>query len=151
VAQAKNAMGRAVAEILDPSPKSVAELWNHFESRCAYCGRELSQAARTGHVDHAEPGGGNQLGNLLLACGPCNGDEKREQSWQEFLRTKATGAAHAEREARIVAWFQLHPRSPAADSDEIEHLRNQLASSIDRFGTLCAELKQLVDDRGPKD
>jgi 5-methylcytosine-specific restriction endonuclease McrA len=144
VAQAKNMMRRAVAEILDPSPSTVEGLWEHFESQCAYCGRQLRRTARDGHVDHAEPGGGNQLGNLLLACRPCNGDEKREQAWREFLRTKATGATFAEREARIRAWFRLHPRVPVADSAEIARVRAELDGLIDQFGGKCAQLKQLV-------
>jgi hypothetical protein len=49
----------------------------------------LSQ--RRGHVDHATIGGGNQLGNLILACSRCNGGEKRDQDWQAFLFLKTSG------------------------------------------------------------
>ncbi|MGO9763164.1 MAG: HNH endonuclease [Solirubrobacteraceae bacterium] len=86
-------MRRAVAEILDPSPRNVDALWAHFESSCAYCGKPLSREKREGHRDHAAPGGGNGLGNLVLACGSCNGDEKREASWHEFLKQKTTDLA----------------------------------------------------------
>src|SRR4051794_37835293 len=98
-------MRRAANEIVDPSPRSVDAVWDHFESRCAYCGVELDRASRMGHVDHAEAGGGNHLGNLVLACGTCNGDAKREQSWLEYLRTRAHGVELEEREARIRLWF----------------------------------------------
>lgn len=41
VAQARNAMRRAVEQIVDPGPADVTALWAHFESRCAYCGVDL--------------------------------------------------------------------------------------------------------------
>jgi hypothetical protein len=85
IPQAKNRMRRTVAEIVDPGPTNIDPLWEHFEARCAYCGRDLSRSGREGHRDHALPSGGNHLGNLILACGRCNGDEKREQGWREFL------------------------------------------------------------------
>ena len=50
-----------------------------FESACAYCRKALDRSQRLGHIDHATTGGGNQLGNLILACSRCNGDEKLDQ------------------------------------------------------------------------
>jgi hypothetical protein len=43
------------------------------EGCCAYCGADVSSAGFV--VDHVYPralGGGNDLGNLLPACSPCN-------------------------------------------------------------------------------
>ncbi len=88
VSQAKNRMRRTVEEIVDPGPRDIDLLWEHFEAQCAYCGKHLSRIDREGHVDHAVAGGGNHLGNLVLACGGCNDDEKRDVSWREFLQYK---------------------------------------------------------------
>ena len=50
-------------------PIDVGPVWDHFESRCAYCDVALDIAGRSAHIDHAEAAGGNHLGNLVLACG----------------------------------------------------------------------------------
>lgn len=148
VPQAKNRMRRTVQEILDPEPRNVDPLWEHFDAQCAYCGKELNRDRREGHVDHADPDGGNDLGNLVLACGNCNGDEKREESWHGFLRRKTPDdALFAEREGRIRAWHDQHPRKSAEDSLEIVHAHEELEGLIEQFAVKCAELKRLVSRR----
>lgn len=138
-------MRRAVEEIVDPGPRRVDDLWTHFGALCAYCGRELDRSRREGHVDHADARGGNQLGNLVLACGSCNGDEKRDEPWREFLRRKTSDDGEfADREARILAWFELHPRLPASASLEVARLRGEIEGLIDQFGAKCGELKSVV-------
>jgi 5-methylcytosine-specific restriction endonuclease McrA len=148
VPQAKNRMRRTVEEILDPGPRNVDAVWGHFGARCAYCGQGLSRDRREGHVDHADPYGGNDLGNLVLACASCNGDEKREESWHGFLRRKTPDdALFAEREGRIRAWLDQHPRKSAEDSREIADVREELEGLIEQFARKCAELKALVKQR----
>jgi 5-methylcytosine-specific restriction endonuclease McrA len=148
VSQAKNRMRRTVEEILDPGPRNVDALWEHFDAQCAYCGTGLSRDRREGHIDHADPDGGNDLGNLVLACASCNGDEKREESWHEFLRRKTPDdALFAKREGRIRAWLDQHPRKSAEDSPEIAHVREELEGLIEQFAVKCAELKRLVSQR----
>ena len=96
-ALAKNTIRRALRAVIDaePSRAAIAELWKHFESRCAYCGRVLDKPLREGHIDHLAPttrGGTNHLSNRVLSCSSCNGDEKRERDWREFLREKNSDA-----------------------------------------------------------
>lgn len=91
---AKNHMRRTLAALLDPQPKApdIASLWEHFESSCAYCGRNLDRSRREGHRDHLvshADGGGNSIYNSVLACAQCNGNEKRESDWKVFLLAKA--------------------------------------------------------------
>ena len=99
VAQARNLMRRSILEIVDPGPASIDTLWDFFESRCAYCDIQLVRGERDAHTDHAERNRGNHLGNLVLACGKCNGDEKRDEHWQPFLRRKAPDALTLQRRA----------------------------------------------------
>jgi 5-methylcytosine-specific restriction endonuclease McrA len=143
VSQAKNLMRRSRDEILDPGPQSVDDLWSHFESACAYCGMPLNRAQRQGHVDHATTGGGNQLGNLILACARCNGDEKLDQSWQAFLLLKTSGDRNvlAERTERIESWFANHPIRTITPSSEALHLRDEIEALIEQFHSKCNELK----------
>ena len=145
VPQAKNVMRRAIAEILDPSPTDVSEIWDHFQSECAYYGCRLDRLNRGAHIDHAETDGGNQLGNLVLACGACNGDEKREEGWREFTsRRTADPALRALREARILEWRETHPRHPRPTGGAIDGLVSELSELVDAFGTTCAELRVAV-------
>lgn len=149
VSQAKNRMRRTIAEILDPSPFDLAPLWAHFESSCAYCGRGLDRSRREGHMDHAEPRGGNHLGNLVLACGACNGDEKREEPWDVFLDRKATNpVVRAARSARIRAWIVAHPAATLEESAAVAAKRAELEQLIDDFAQRCNELKALVHSSG---
>jgi hypothetical protein len=146
VSQAKNLMRRSLNEILDPGPSSVEELWLHFESACAYCRMPLSREQRQGHVDHATTGGGNQLGNLILACGRCNGDEKLDQAWQAFLllKTGGDGTALAQRTERIESWFSKHPIRTVTLSSDALQLRDEIEALIEQFHKKCSELKAAV-------
>jgi HNH endonuclease len=141
-------MRRTVEDILDPGSRNVNALWEHFNAQCAYCGKGLSRDRREGHVDHANPGSGNDLGNLVLACGSCNGDEKRKESWQGFLRRKTPDdAIFAEREGRIRAWLDQHLRKSPEDSPEIAHVREEIEGLIEQFAIKCAELRRLASQR----
>jgi len=88
------------------------------------------------------------LGNRILACGPCNGDEKRESSWLEFLQQKTPDPVLlSTRRARIEAWLESHPRKAAATSPQIERVRAQLEEIVDQFAVKCTKLRELVASR----
>lgn len=129
--QAKNAIRRALADLIDPPPSAAKQalLRKHFENRCAYCGDPAPP--RDGHIDHARPEGGSGLANLLLACRVCNGDEKREMNWEEFLARKCAGKAEAlaERRERILAWFREAPTA-AAPTAELIALRDAAVAEV---------------------
>lgn len=146
VSQAKNLMRCCLDEILDPGPSSVDELWLYFESACACCGMPLDRAQRQGHVDHATTGGGNQLGNLILACARCNGDEKLDQAWQAFLLFKTSGdhSTLAERTERIESWFANHPIRTITLSSDALQLRDEIEALIGQFHRKCNELKVAI-------
>jgi hypothetical protein len=140
-------MGRAVDAILDPWPASKAAIWAYFEAKCAYCGKALSKADRAGHIDHGTPGGGSHLGNLILACSSCNGDEKLDSDWRDFLNQKVSDPQIRQaRIARIEAWQALHPRPVWASTPEVEAITTELREMIVAFGIKCAELRKAVVD-----
>jgi len=92
---AKNMIKRSLLAVIDPHPSKaeVELLWKYFQSSCAYCGVEIPRESRTGHMDHVVSsalGGSNSIYNHVLSCSRCNGDEKKEESWQSFLTRKAT-------------------------------------------------------------
>ncbi len=138
-------MRRTIDAILDPWPADVGPIWEYFDSTCAYCGITLDREAREGHIDHAVSGAGNHLGNLILACATCNGDEKLGGDWAAFLTRKiADPDLRAQRQACIEHWMTMHPPSPWTPSPEVEALVEQLDALVDDFGVRCAELRTRV-------
>lgn len=125
---AKNVVRRAFMQIADPAPDARVQrsIWEHFESRCAYCGKAIAKALKQGHIDHlvsASLGGRNHLSNRVLSCATCNEVEKRDAPWEEFLRSKCPDEATLKRRrARIENWRETH----AIDETEGASLR-QLA------------------------
>lgn len=147
VAQAKNVMRRAVREIVDPSPRSLDEVWEFFDSSCAYCGRLLDRALREAHMDHLDAEGGNHLGNFVLACRHCNGDHKRDKPWREFIRGIASGPERADRVRRIEKWQRTHPRTVSAVLPPAAiRLQQELDDLCDEFATKCTALRQAIKE-----
>jgi hypothetical protein len=117
--KAKCAIKRALGEVIDPSPseKEVAELWVYFCSSCIFCGCALARDSRKGHIDHLvakSAGGSNHIANRVLSCDGCNGDDKREAPWEQFLEQKCAGdqALVAKRSAMIEEWVALKGPPP---------------------------------------
>lgn len=115
--QVKNAVMRCLRGIVDPYPtkEDVATVWAFFDSKCAYCGRDMKRSDRCGHQDHLiafTDGGANDLGNYVLACRTCNGDEKLAESWETFLRRKTPDdSAFRDRKVKIEQWVALNAPS----------------------------------------
>lgn len=134
--QAKNAIKRAFADLIDPPPSEVTQraLRAHFADRCAYCGAEAKP--RDGHVDHADPARGSGIANLVLACKRCNGDSKRQMGWEEFLALQCGTDAVllAERRSLILAWFGAGHPPPVEVPHELRALCNAaLAEALAAF------------------
>ena len=145
VSMAKNVMRRAMNEIIDPPPREadIAVMWKHFRDRCAYCDKPLVRSTRDWHRDHLDPYGSNRIANRVLACSICNGDEKRERDWVEFLGAKA-GTDFAERKKRIDDWVTSHADVPGTESNVVRAKREEIERLIERFGIACAELREIV-------
>jgi hypothetical protein len=147
VSAAKNRMARAVESILDSWPASTDPIWDFFSSECAYCGVKLVKGERLGHIDHATSKAGNHMGNLVLACSVCNGDEKLDKNWREFLEQKvADQASRQERIERIERWQALHPKPDLTVPPEVAALDAELRAMIVAFGQKCAELRAAITD-----
>lgn len=146
LSQVKNLMHRALVDLTDPLPKpsEQALIREHFQHRCAYCDGPAPE--RVGHIDHAEHKGGNQLGNLILACGKCNGDEKRETPWEEFLRKKCGGDAAVleARKQRIEAWMARNPLRPKLTTPQIEEAIQSAERAIEAFATAYNGVRQAI-------
>jgi hypothetical protein len=147
VSAAKNRMARAVESILDPWPASTDPIWDFFGSECAYCGAKLVKGERLGHIDHATSKAGNHLGNLVLACSVCNGDEKLDMNWRDFLEEKVSDQGLRRRRIeRIERWQALHPKPELAASPEVAAADAELRALIVTFGEKCAQLRAAVAD-----
>lgn len=144
---AKNTMRRALRDLIDPPPSEADQstLRAHFGDRCAYCGAAAPPGIA--HIDHADPRGGNGLGNLLLACPACNGNEKREMGWREFLVAKCgeDRLTMAARQETIEAWFSAHPADPLQLSPAVELARGEAEKAIDRFEEAFNRLRDALE------
>ena len=129
--QARNSIKRALKAIVDPVAKAKQKnaIWDFFNARCAYCDRNIERASRTGHIDHLiaeSDGGSNRLSNLVLTCAVCNGDEKREMDWKEFISYKCgtDHRARASRIARIEEWVQSNGGKPRLEVETIDQIQS---------------------------
>jgi hypothetical protein len=150
LSQLKNLMRRALSDLVDrPATASEqAHLRTYFDDRCAYCG--ATAGAREGHIDHADSRQGNAIGNLLLACKICNGDEKREAGWEDFLRMKcgADETLFEQRYARIRAWRDAHPIVPRRLSVEVGESMKLAEEAIRAFEDAFNRVRDAVASEG---
>lgn len=88
--QVKNNVKTGLIEVVDPfTDKQKDMVWDYFDSHCCFCGIKLVRKERKGHMDHLvskNDGGLNHISNRVLACDKCNGDDKREKTWNDFLK-----------------------------------------------------------------
>ena len=143
---AKNTIRRALRAVVDPEPseKEVAEIWQFFSSDCAYCGRHLKKGGREGHVDHLVPataGGRNHISNRVLSCSRCNGDEKGDAAWLDFIRAKTKDPTlFKNRRKRIKDWVARNkPSQPAVFSSEL--LKRETERAVAAFDDAVTQLR----------
>jgi hypothetical protein len=149
--QARNFIRKSLQALADrhPSPSEIDELWRFFANECAYCGTHIERDSRRGHIDHLVPaaqGGGNGVTNRILSCATCNGDERRDRDWMEFLKAKA-GAIYDERKRRIVEWAQT-PRAARSDYDK-ELLEKVTKEALEAYDRAVDELRKARFGTGP--
>jgi hypothetical protein len=145
---AKNHMRRTLWALLNPMPSSteIDELWQYFESRCAYCGMRLDRRARGGHLDHivsSSAGGTNEIYNRVLSCPKCNGDDKRDEPWQEFLkRTVSDSGLLKTRHAIISNWIARSTRT-TLNEEMCEEARRIVEASLLAYDRSVAAIRKL--------
>jgi hypothetical protein len=139
LSQAKNYICKTLWKLVDqePSARETAALWTHFDSKCAYCGLQLTRAGRNGHLDHLEANrsiGRNHISNRVLACNICNGDEKREGDWEQFLALKCMADKQIQeaRRSKIIQWGAKCDAPPALDDKIVA----EVLKSIERCNVM---------------
>ena len=140
---AKNIIRRALRTVVDPSPtaRDVSALWTHFQNACAYCGTALERARREGQIDHFIPtsaGGSNHIGNRVLSCGPCNGNEKQNANGWKFLEQKVLDQVLLrQRRERIESWIARHPHNAV----DVTLLEQETERALAAFETAVSNLR----------
>jgi hypothetical protein len=146
---AKNAIRLALLGIVDPHPNAsqIHQIWSFFDSSCAYCGRSLVRGNRDAHIDHlvsTGSGGSNALANFVLACGICNGDEKREEDWKSFLRKKAAdGGVYKMRSERIEKWIASCSSTNICDPSVLSVVNREVDQAISAFDVALKRIREL--------
>ena len=148
---ARNAMHRAIEELFcrQLTTQEKDQIWKYFKSRCAYCDKRINRKLRHGHMDHLDcsaNSGGNYIRNRVLACKECNGNEKREGHWQEFLKSKcADHETFLERQKKITNWqLQFSMRPPFVLTPEVEAANQELLASIHNFEQAFVRFRSVI-------
>lgn len=127
-------------------------MWTFFQGRCAYCGTSLNRQKREGHLDHlisTSAGGSNHLSNRVLSCGSCNGDQKREKSWQEFMKLKNPDqTTHRKRQRRILHWTRT-AGAPNLQAALLGLAEREAGSVIRAFDEACATVRSALHGKVP--
>src|SRR5438105_15521007 len=150
--QVKNIIRRGLRSLVDAELDSLqsSQVWTFFGSMCAYCGVLLDKNKREGHLDHlvsSSAGGSNHLSNRVLSCGSCNGDQKRELPWNEFLRLKNPDAiAYRERHCRILKWIETAGK-PNFESTQLDLVARETKRVIQVFDDACATIRSTLKSR----
>ncbi|ENX4858836.1 TPA: hypothetical protein I7295_23755 [Vibrio parahaemolyticus] len=146
---AKNKIKRSLGAIIDPHPteREKTMLWEYFNNSCAYCGLTMERKSRLGHLDHVIPtseGGNNSIFNHVLSCSICNGDEKREMDWLEFLTNKVDCAETLiSRRSVIDMWLAKNTMKPidSAAQEQIDSIVEKALTQFDESVRLMRELR----------
>jgi hypothetical protein len=148
---ANNAIYRAIAALYYRPLKQEEKnrIWVYFESRCAYCDKYMTRESRYGHMDHLEAAagsGGNYIRNRVLACKECNGNEKRELHWEQFLKSKCTtNDEFVARRDKILRWQAQFPGlEKIVLSSEAELARMDLDDAIRTFQDKFCRFRDLL-------
>jgi len=120
--------------------KDFAEVLKFFDGCCCYCG--CSGDGVQWHQDHLVPlnrkyMGLHAWGNVVPACGMCNG-KKRERVWSDYLATCAA-TNMAERYKRIndfVAYYKYQP-----NVQELKAIAEELYEEIGRIAQTLIDIK----------
>jgi CRISPR/Cas system Type II protein with McrA/HNH and RuvC-like nuclease domain len=148
IARVKNMIGRALRGVVDPEPtgKQISSLWEYFDSKCAYCGREVQKKNKSAHIDHLTPTskkGMNHISNRVLSCASCNEQEKKEMDWEPFLRQKNPDNAEFEtRKNRILDWQKKQGGPTALTEEKGRALADSTRAVHDALDTQVRELRK---------
>ena len=144
-------MRKAISDLVDQplTKKEKQQVWDYFNSRCAFCGKSIERISRYGHIDHLVSragSGSNQLGNCVLACKECNGNEKRDQPWKDFLKLKCgDNPTFALRLKQIESW-QSKPttKKPVTLSGEAKAAKSEVEDAIVIFERKFVRLREKI-------
>jgi hypothetical protein len=154
---AKNQMRRSLIKIIYgyPSPKDIEKVTKYFDTRCAYCDCKIDINNRKRHLDHliaVSDSGTNEIHNFVVACNICNGDEKREQSWFDFLKIKCKDQPKEVFQQRLQKIEQWQNQGEIKQIDEtvkqeIEQIINEAKDQFDIAVLKMRALKKQISEK----
>ncbi|HEX9871735.1 MAG TPA: hypothetical protein VGC99_24675, partial [Candidatus Tectomicrobia bacterium] len=91
--------------------------------------------------------GCNELANRVLACGPCNGNEKRDMPWEEFLQRKNPDKRIFEARRRVILRWQERmaaEKVPRKSSRDVVDRLTAADASVQDFEKACLALREAI-------
>lgn len=148
----KNQIKRSLLQIVDAYPNKTQKqkIGHYFNNRCAYCDIAVEPSSRQGHLDHllsVKEKGSNDIYNFVLACHICNGDEKRETPWREFLINKCKNLpenVYLERLTNIETW-QKKSIINQLDLNTMTQMDDIINTAIASFDQSVEQMRTLRD------
>ena len=145
ISKARNFMGRAMDQILDPEPSDSEwqRMLRFFKETCAYCGDSLIGVRwERDHLRPSSETGGNFVGNRVPACPGCN-SSRRESGWEDFLRSIADPTDAEVRTRRIRQWMANNPpRDHAPHSPAVQMKIDRVTAARDEWTKAMIDLRQ---------
>lgn len=156
----KNSPSQAISHIkaglkaiVDPHPSAdeLAQMWKFFRDddgpyQCAFCDGAIVPGTSGAHRDHLlsrKHGGLNHISNRVPACYRCNGNDKREMDWRDFLRSRpGTEEDFRRREARIMAWLERWSAATRPSEELLRLSERKAYRVIQEFQRAVRELRQ---------
>lgn len=88
------------------------------------------------------------MANRVLSCKPCNGNEKRDQDWVEFLKIKVPRQELlAQRHEKILDWVDLNGGHPQLDVGIAKIVEEEIRKTTAVYDQACIRIKNEKRDR----
>jgi HNH endonuclease len=105
------------------------------------------------HLVSLAKGGTNHISNRVLSCARCNGDQKREHDWREFLYSKSVSSTQfRRREERILGWVEMNVAARPKVSKAVQRLvraeQERVILAFDKAVRALREVRSARDQLG---
>lgn len=134
----------------------VRFFYGERDAECVYCGSV--DVRRWDHLVPVKQGGDTTLGNMVLACAPCD-DSKQDRDFEQWMTSEAPLSPHsrdvvdiASRAQRIRQYvghfgYEAHPidqRLDERERDEVQGIQRQVEEARQRLEQLILDYRARV-------
>lgn len=115
---------------IETSREEVTQIFELFESRCAYCYVEESEETKTFELEHIIPlskGGRHHKSNLVISCKSCNSKKGNRSLFEFHSMSDDFTVPYLVFIVKYVAYFLDKPFADVWDEFQTQHDENEKA------------------------